>query len=228
LSATASSRSSPARAPTRRRSRDEFGNRHQAATPFVRPAWDEKQGEALEIVQRDLGEEIEKTAQRRAQPPALGRVRIAKAATPEAQQESGASAMEEDFIAALLAVAGVKALVGRASTGWSGRRVRGCRRSCCRRSPAPPLYTMAGRSDLAGHLVQVSCYGATYLAAKSVARAVTAADRHAQHRPRRPAAGRRDRERARHLRTRRRPPRRRPPPSTSFRTDLDVRVWHRG
>jgi HK97 gp10 family phage protein len=53
---------------------DEFGNRHQAATPFVRPAWDEKQGEALEIVQRDLGEEIEKTAARAA-------ARKAKAAT---------------------------------------------------------------------------------------------------------------------------------------------------
>lgn len=42
----------------------EFGNEHQAPTPYVRPAWDAKQGEALDIVKADLGDEIAKAAAR--------------------------------------------------------------------------------------------------------------------------------------------------------------------
>lgn len=44
----------------------EFGNAHHPAQPFARPAWDETQGQALDIVASDLGEEIQKTAQRAA------------------------------------------------------------------------------------------------------------------------------------------------------------------
>lgn len=43
---------------------DEFGNRHQPATPYVRPAWDATKDRALEIVSEELGGEIEKTAAR--------------------------------------------------------------------------------------------------------------------------------------------------------------------
>jgi HK97 gp10 family phage protein len=42
----------------------EFGNQHQAAQPFLRPAWDEKQGEVLQIVADQLGAEIQKAAAR--------------------------------------------------------------------------------------------------------------------------------------------------------------------
>lgn len=45
---------------------EEFGNRHQPATPYVRPAWDATQGRALEIVGEQLGGEIAKTAARAA------------------------------------------------------------------------------------------------------------------------------------------------------------------
>lgn len=38
----------------------EFGNAHQAADPWFRPAWDESQGAALDIVAGELGSEIEK------------------------------------------------------------------------------------------------------------------------------------------------------------------------
>lgn len=44
----------------------EFGNENHAAQPFVRPAWDETQDQALDIVAQDLGEEITKTAARAA------------------------------------------------------------------------------------------------------------------------------------------------------------------
>lgn len=43
---------------------DEFGNEHQAAQPFARPAWDGTKEEALEIVKSELGTQIEKAAQR--------------------------------------------------------------------------------------------------------------------------------------------------------------------
>ncbi len=42
----------------------EFGTVHHGPQPFMRPAWDEKKGEALEIIKRTLGDEIMKTAKR--------------------------------------------------------------------------------------------------------------------------------------------------------------------
>lgn len=44
----------------------EFGNHQHPAQPFVRPAWDETQDAALEIVKADLGGEILKAAARQA------------------------------------------------------------------------------------------------------------------------------------------------------------------
>lgn len=44
----------------------EFGTAHHPPHPFMRPAFDEKKGEALEIIKRDLGAEIMKTAKRQA------------------------------------------------------------------------------------------------------------------------------------------------------------------
>ena len=44
----------------------EFGNEHQAAEPWFRPAWDGEQHNALNIVTTTLGSEIEKTRQRAA------------------------------------------------------------------------------------------------------------------------------------------------------------------
>jgi HK97 gp10 family phage protein len=44
----------------------EFGTTHHAPQPFMRPAWDQHKGEALEIIKRDLGDEIEKAARRAA------------------------------------------------------------------------------------------------------------------------------------------------------------------
>lgn len=39
---------------------EEFGTSHQAAEPFLRPAFDEKQEEAIRLVGEDLAEGIEK------------------------------------------------------------------------------------------------------------------------------------------------------------------------
>jgi HK97 gp10 family phage protein len=44
----------------------EFGNEHQAAEPHLRPAWDSKQRETLEIIKTDLAVEIDKAARRAA------------------------------------------------------------------------------------------------------------------------------------------------------------------
>ena len=44
----------------------EFGSWRQRATPFMRPAWQQTQGEVLAQVQELLGPEIEKTAARAA------------------------------------------------------------------------------------------------------------------------------------------------------------------
>jgi len=44
----------------------EFGNSHNAAQPFARPAWDQTQDAALNIVKTELGGEIMKTAARKA------------------------------------------------------------------------------------------------------------------------------------------------------------------
>lgn len=42
----------------------EFGNHHQAAEPYMRPAWDGNKGQALEIIKTELGAEIMKAALR--------------------------------------------------------------------------------------------------------------------------------------------------------------------
>jgi len=44
----------------------EFGNEHQAAEPHLRPAWDANKDKALEIIATELGDEIDKAAQRAA------------------------------------------------------------------------------------------------------------------------------------------------------------------
>jgi len=45
---------------------DEFGNDHQAATPFVRPAWDQTNGEVADRVASSLSQEITKATERAA------------------------------------------------------------------------------------------------------------------------------------------------------------------
>lgn len=42
----------------------EFGTRDHAATPMLRPAWDNNKGKALDIIGRELGAEIDQAAQR--------------------------------------------------------------------------------------------------------------------------------------------------------------------
>ena len=42
----------------------EFGNEHQAAEPWLRPAWDANADGALETIKSDLGDEIDKAARR--------------------------------------------------------------------------------------------------------------------------------------------------------------------
>lgn len=44
----------------------EFGNEHQAPEPHLRPAWDANKDRALEIIATELGDEIDKAAQRAA------------------------------------------------------------------------------------------------------------------------------------------------------------------
>lgn len=44
----------------------EFGSARSAAQPYMRPAWDQHKDEAVQIVARELGPEIEKTARRAA------------------------------------------------------------------------------------------------------------------------------------------------------------------
>ncbi|WP_342657130.1 hypothetical protein NPJ82_09250 [Sphingomonas sp. NY01] len=51
---------------------EEFGWENGRAQPFVRPAWDETKHEALEIVKRELGPEITRTAARAARRAARG------------------------------------------------------------------------------------------------------------------------------------------------------------
>lgn len=51
----------------------EFGNHHQAAEPYMRPAWDGNKDQALEIIEAELGAEIMKAAQRLAKKAARGR-----------------------------------------------------------------------------------------------------------------------------------------------------------
>lgn len=45
---------------------NEFGNVHQQAQPFLRPAWDANKDGALRTIAADLGTEIEKAAKRQA------------------------------------------------------------------------------------------------------------------------------------------------------------------
>jgi HK97 gp10 family phage protein len=42
----------------------EFGNAHQAAEPWLRPAWDENKEGALDTIAGELGQEIDKAAKR--------------------------------------------------------------------------------------------------------------------------------------------------------------------
>lgn len=42
----------------------EFGNEHQSAQPWLRPAWDSNANGALETIKSDLGTEIDKAARR--------------------------------------------------------------------------------------------------------------------------------------------------------------------
>jgi HK97 gp10 family phage protein len=42
----------------------EFGNAHQAPEPHMRPAWDGNKERALQIIKTDLGDEIQKAADR--------------------------------------------------------------------------------------------------------------------------------------------------------------------
>lgn len=42
----------------------EFGTIHHAAQPYMRPAWDERKSDALDIIKRDLADEIMKSAKR--------------------------------------------------------------------------------------------------------------------------------------------------------------------
>lgn len=51
----------------------EFGNSHQAAEPYMRPAWDGNKDQALEIIKSELGAEIMKAAQRLAKRAARGK-----------------------------------------------------------------------------------------------------------------------------------------------------------
>lgn len=52
---------------------EEFGWVDGQAQPFMRPAWDATKDEVLGIVKRDLGSEIQKTAERQARRVARGR-----------------------------------------------------------------------------------------------------------------------------------------------------------
>lgn len=51
----------------------EFGNEHQAAEPFMRPAWDGNAGRALDIIANELGDEIMQAAKRLAKKAARGK-----------------------------------------------------------------------------------------------------------------------------------------------------------
>lgn len=51
----------------------EFGTELTAPQPYMRPAWDEKQDAALDIIKAELGNEIEKSAARMAKKAAKGR-----------------------------------------------------------------------------------------------------------------------------------------------------------
>lgn len=70
----------PAKATTKRnaikRIVQEFGSRNQAARAYMRPAWDSKSGEALNIVKREMGDEITRAAQRLAKRQARKKAKV--------------------------------------------------------------------------------------------------------------------------------------------------------
>lgn len=51
----------------------EFGNEHNAAQPFMRPAWDETKQQTLDLISNSLWGEIEKSAERLARKAAKGK-----------------------------------------------------------------------------------------------------------------------------------------------------------
>jgi hypothetical protein len=56
----------------------EFGNVNHGPKPSLRPAWDATKFQALDIIKRDLGSEIEKTAARAAKRKAAKALKLAK------------------------------------------------------------------------------------------------------------------------------------------------------
>jgi HK97 gp10 family phage protein len=51
----------------------EFGNEHQAAEPYMRPAWDGNKDKALDIIVNELADEIARAARRLAKKAAKGK-----------------------------------------------------------------------------------------------------------------------------------------------------------
>lgn len=56
----------------------EFGSVKQPGKPFLRPAWDARKDQVLEIIKNDLGDEIIKTARRAAKRKAAKAAKLAK------------------------------------------------------------------------------------------------------------------------------------------------------
>lgn len=56
----------------------EFGTVHHAAQPFMRPAWEAHKEQALDIIKRDLGDEIDKAAKRAAKRAAAKAAKLAR------------------------------------------------------------------------------------------------------------------------------------------------------
>ena len=83
--------------------------------------------------------------------------------------------MEEALRAALLADAGVAALVGR-RVSWGARPQSSLLPAVILHNVSSPMtHTLRGRVGMTGHLVQIDCWGGSYAQAKALARAVTAA-----------------------------------------------------
>lgn len=82
--------------------------------------------------------------------------------------------MEEDLVAALLAAAGVAALVGDRIDWNILPQGGGLPAIALHRITGGFSYTMKGRSSTSSPLVQIDCWGGTFKQAKSTARAVQA------------------------------------------------------
>lgn len=83
--------------------------------------------------------------------------------------------MEEALQAALLADAGVAAIVG-TRVSWGARPQASCLPAVILHVVSAPMeHTYRGRVGLVAHLIQIDCWGGSYLAAKTLARAVMAA-----------------------------------------------------